>query len=361
MKLGILGGGQLARMLAQSAYPLGIKTVCIDPSKDACAGEVTQLIHADYTDQTALTQFIQEVDCVTLETENIPLACVDYLERFVPVYPNKQALTITQDRLTEKSFSKSLGIDTAAFEAVKDERHLEEIIQQIGYPTILKIQRFGYDGKGQFIIRSRGDIAQAYQALSNNDLIVEKFVNFEFECSLICVRNQTGEMAFYPLVKNQHKDGVLRISEAPLNQPKLQQAAQRIAAKILQTLKYVGVLTIEFFVNGEQLLVNEMAPRVHNSGHWTIEGAETSQFENHLRAVFNLPLGSTEAIGYSILFNCLGEMPSLRSCLSIPGAHYHSYSKQPRPMRKLGHITCVSQDISRYEQSKAKLEALFSS
>ena len=347
MKLGILGGGQLARMLALAAYPLGIRTVCIDPNPEACARDVTEVITAEFTDESALHQFLSAVDVVTYETENIPLSCAGKVAQERPLYPSLETLRIAQDRLHEKTFFQSLQIPTPAFFPIGSAPELSQAVIQTGLPSMLKTRRMGYDGKGQRLLKTSADIGESWNSLQNPELILEEFIQFEYETSLISVRNKQGDMRFYPLTRNEHRHGILRSSEAPLHHAALQQQAQSYATQVLETLDYVGVLAIEFFYDGQRLLANEMAPRVHNSGHWTIEGAQTSQFENHLRAVFNLPLGSTEALGQVFMLNCVGEMPDIQSCLSIPGAHYHAYGKIPRPNRKLGHVTLVDLKGSR--------------
>ncbi len=354
MNLGILGGGQLARMLALAAYPLGIRTICIDPNPQACAQEVTRVVTADFTDQVALQNFINSVDVVTYETENIPLACANEVAQYRPLYPSADILNIAQDRLHEKIFFNSLQIPTPAFAEINSEKELENAVSSIGFPCVLKTRRLGYDGKGQMILKKTADITPAWQSLQNSPLILESFVPFEYEVSLIAVRNQEGEIRFYPLVLNHHTQGILRYSEAPLNASLLQEKAENYLRLILEKLNYIGVLAVEFFYDGQQLLANEMAPRVHNSGHWTIEGAQTSQFENHLRAIFNLPLGGVQPIGQSFMLNCIGEMPPLAS-INLPGTHYHIYGKKPQPERKLGHITLVDLNSKDFNEKKTAL------
>jgi 5-(carboxyamino)imidazole ribonucleotide synthase len=357
MKLAILGGGQLARMLSLSAHTLGIQTICLDPSPEACAKEVTKVITAPLTDEKALDQLLENADCVTIETENIPLSCVEYVTQSRTFYPSVKALAVSQDRLLEKSFLNSLSIPTAAFFEVNSKESLEQAYSELGL-SILKTRRLGYDGKGQCVLKSQADLERGWQSLRDQELILEKFIPFEFEVSLIGVRNKEKQISFYPLVRNYHKDGILRWSETPVDKLGLQKEAEGIVTSILTALDYVGILSVEFFYDGNQLLVNEMAPRVHNSGHWTMEGAYTSQFENHLRAIFDLPIGSTEAIGYSFMLNCIGDMPAIKECLSIPGAHYHKYGKAARPNRKLGHVTLVDTNNDRYQKSKQRLMAL---
>lgn len=360
MKLGILGGGQLARMLALAAYPLGITTSCLDPNPKACAGDVTDLIVAEFTDESALRQFLVDVDCVTIENENIPMSCAEFVSKSRPLYPSANALEIAQDRLHEKSFFKSLQIPTPVFVSVKSEEELMRAVSDLGLPAVLKTRRFGYDGKGQCVLRDQSDISKSWRLLQTQSLILEEFISFEYELSLIAVRNKRGKTHFYPLVKNHHVNGILCSSEAPFNNNALQQVAQNHAIKMLDALQYVGVFTIEYFYDGNKLIVNEIAPRVHNSGHWTIEGAHTSQFENHLRAICDLPLGSTETIGHCFLINCIGEMLTAKSCLHIPGVHYHAYGKTPQPGRKLGHITLVDTNLECYQKSKQTLSEITS-
>jgi len=355
MKLGILGGGQLARMMALAAYPLGIRTVCYDPTPDVCAGDVTELITADYSDLSALDKFLANVDCITIESENIPLECAKYVSKTHSFYPSVKALDISQDRLVEKRFFNSLNMRTAKFIPVNSEEELEKALQDIDFPAVLKTRRFGYDGKGQYHLKGQVDRAKAWQLLKNQSLILEQFISFECELSLIAARSKDGQTVFYPLNQNSHKHGVLQSTEAPFVNHELQQEAQIQATRILDHLNYVGVLTIEYFYDGHHLIVNEIAPRVHNSGHWTIDGAQTSQFENHLRAIFDLPLGSTEVLGHCFMLNCLEEMMPIKSILRIPELHYHTYAKASKPGRKVGHITLVDQELERYHKSKHKL------
>jgi 5-(carboxyamino)imidazole ribonucleotide synthase len=256
----------------------------------------------------------------------------------VPVYPPLRALEVSQDRLLEKQHFAALGIRTAPYAAVDSEHDLRAAVAQLGLPAILKTRRFGYDGKGQYVLRSENDIAAAWKALGGSPLILEGFVKFQREVSIIAARGRDGATVFYPLTENVHRDGILFTSRALLNDG-LQAAAENIAQRLLVELDYVGVLCIEFFDVAGELLVNEFAPRVHNSGHWTIEGAETSQFENHLRAVAGLPLGSTASIGFSVMINLIGTLPPLAALLQVPNAHVHFYGKAEKPARKVGHVT----------------------
>lgn len=355
MKLGILGGGQLAKMMVLSAHALGIDTVCFSPEANVCVKDLTHLISAPFSDEAALDAFCRDVDCVTFETENIPLSCAEFVAKRVPFFPSVEALKITQDRLLEKSFLSVINIDTARFTAIESLEQLEETLNDWNSPAILKTRRLGYDGKGQALLRDLSDASEAWDSMPSYDLILEQFVTFSEELSIIAVRNQQQETRFYPLIRNQHHQGILQWSEAPFKNEPLQLKAQKIAENVMNALNYVGVMTIEFFHQNGNLIVNEIAPRVHNSGHLTIEGAMTSQFENHLRAVFDLPLGNTQLAENCLLINCLGNMLPIQSCLKIPGAHYHDYGKSPRPNRKVGHVCLVDKEIDRYQKNKHQL------
>jgi len=347
MKIGILGGGQLAKMLVLAGYPLGIQIVCIDPNADCCAQPLCPVVHTEFDNIERIHEHFKGVSCVTYETENLPLHAVEKLQEHYTLYPSLEALRITQDRLFEKNFLHSLNIPTAEYHSIDSLQSLDSTAKQLGFPLILKTRRNGYDGKGQVWIKSESDLLPAWKAVSTNDLIIEKIVPFEAEISLIFARNPQGDMVFYPLTLNHHEQGILRLSEAPYDKPELELLAQNNARAIAERLQYVGVMAIEFFYANHQLIVNELAPRVHNSGHWTIEGAVTSQFENHLRAILGLPLGSTTITGYSKMINCIGEEPKdLRTLLSIPHLHFHSYGKSPRAHRKLGHMTiCATNQL----------------
>ena len=341
MKVGIVGGGQLARRLALAGYPLNLRFQVLDPALDACAGQVALLIQGDYSDEIRLRQLADGVDVVTFDFENVPAAAARLLAKEVAVYPPPGALAMAQDRMFEKTLFWELGIPTPTFATIDSLEELRSAVLRIELPAVLKTRQLGYDGKGQWLLRSLGDIEPAWQALGSVPLLLEGFVPFQREVSVVAVRSRDGEIAFYPLVENHHRDGILRLSLAPYPAltAQLRQEAWEYARRLLDRMNYVGVLAIEFFVLDGHLIANEMAPRVHNSGHWTIEGAETSQFENHLRAILGLPLGSTKAIGHSAMLNCIGELPDLAAVLAVPGAHCHAYGKSPRSGRKVGHIT----------------------
>lgn len=342
--LGILGGGQLARMLALAAAPLGVRTLVVDSASDACAGQVAELVVADWTDYAALEAFARQVDVVTFDFENVPAETAHWLAKRVAVFPAPRALAVAQDRLAEKTLFRECGLQTPDFQAIDTREDLDRALAAIGAPAILKTRRLGYDGKGQFRIRSLADADAAWAALgaqaSAHGLILEAFVPFDRELSVVAVRGRHGEFRTWPLTQNWHTDGVLSLSLAPApDVGTLQSRATELARTLAEKLDYVGVFALELFVKDGHLLGNEMAPRVHNSGHWTIEGAITSQFENHVRAVLALPLGDTSARGLSAMFNWIGELPDPGPVLEAVDGHWHDYGKQPRPGRKVGHAT----------------------
>ena len=342
--VGILGGGQLARMLALSGAPLGLRFLVMDTEADACAGQFAPLLVGDYRDQQALAEFASKVDVATFDFENVPAESAEWLAARVPVFPSPRALAVAQDRLVEKTLFRDLGIPVGEFAAVATQVELAAEVTRIGGACIVKTRRLGYDGKGQFRIKSPADIEAAWQALGAQaqtvGLIVEAFIPFQRELSVVAVRGRAGEFRSWPLTENWHVDGVLSASLAPA-QVEESLATQAIAyAKILaEALDYVGVFALELFCKDGEWLANEMAPRVHNSGHWTIEGAETSQFENHLRAVLGLPLGDTRMLGIACMLNWIGEMPDRNAVLAEPSGHWHDYGKLPRSGRKVGHAT----------------------
>lgn len=344
MKIGILGGGQLARMLAIAAYRLGYETLCYDLLPNSSASFVTEVMVADFFDESSLKVFAESVDVITYETENIPMAVINFLKESRYVYPSYLAIQAGQDRLLEKQLLQSLKIPTTEFYDITSLSSLKSAVKSVGLPCVLKTRQLGYDGKGQFIIKTESEIETAWQNLQGQPLILEAFVQFERELSIIAVRNVQNEIVYYPLTENFHRDGILRYSKAPFENSGLEEQARHYAKDILEKLDYIGVLTIEFFQVENELIANEIAPRVHNSGHWTIEGAVTSQFENHIRAIAGLPLGSTKTRGFSAMVNCIGEMPKPEKILTIADAHYHTYQKPERENRKVGHITLVSPD-----------------
>lgn len=339
MNVGIVGGGQLARMLALAGYPLNLRFQVLDPAADACAGQVATLLRGDYDAEARLEQLAEWAEVVTFDFENVPATAALALERQVVVYPPPGALAVAQDRVSEKTLFWELGIPTSTFATVSSLEELRGAVIRVELPAVLKTRRLGYDGKGQRILRAPEDVEPAWRALGGVPLILESFVPFEREVSVLAARSRDGATAFYPLVENHHRDGILRLSRAPCPVPELEREGWDYARRLLTRLNYVGLLAIEFFVKDGRLIANEMAPRVHNSGHWTIEGAETSQFENHLRAILGLPLGSTTTVGHAAMVNCIGAMPDRTAALAVIGTHYHAYGKVPRPGRKVGHLT----------------------
>jgi len=342
--VGILGGGQLARMLALAGAPLGLRFLVMDTVADACAGQFAPLLVGDYRDEAALAEFASRIDVATFDFENVPAASAEWLAQRVPVYPGPRALATAQDRLAEKTLFRELGIPLPEFADVPTREALDAAVVAIGAPGILKTRRLGYDGKGQFRIRSQADLDAAWEALGAQapkvGLIYEAFVPFERELSVVAVRGRGGEFRTWPLTENWHVDGVLSASLAPAAcDPALTAQAHAHARSLAERLGYVGVFALELFCRDGVLLANEMAPRVHNSGHWTIEGAETSQFQNHLRAVLGLPLGDTGALGQACMLNWIGAMPDAAAVLGEAGGHWHDYGKQARDGRKVGHAT----------------------
>jgi 5-(carboxyamino)imidazole ribonucleotide synthase len=352
MTIGIIGGGQLGWMLALAGYPLGLDFRFLDPSPESPAGRVAPLQVGAYDDPAELEVLTRHSAVVTYEFENVPAEAARTLAARLPVYPPVRALEVAQDRLAEKTVFHQLGIPTPPFAPVDSLSDLVAGVDRIGLPAVLKTRRLGYDGKGQRVMRTPADVEPAWAALGATPLILEGFVPFERELSVLAVRGRTGETRCYPLVENHHRDGILHLSLAPAPRltRELQSEAETYAARLLDTLDYVGVLAVELFQHEGRLLANEMAPRVHNSGHWTIEGAETSQFENHLRAVAGLPLGSIAPVGHSAMVNLIGTQPEPAAVLAVEGAHLHHYGKSPRPGRKLGHVTVMGESAKQRDQ-----------
>lgn len=358
MTIGVLGSGQLGRMLALAGYPLGLRFRFLDPVPDAPAGHLADQVEGAFDDEQVLERFAAGLELATYEFENVPVASARFLAARLPVYPPPQALEAAQDRLTEKGLFRTLGIPVPPFAPVDSPDDLAQALKEIGLPAVLKTRRMGYDGKGQRVLHAEVDAADAWATLGGRPLILEGFVPFEREVSILAVRGRDGATAFYPLIENHHADGILRVSLAPAPNltPELQREAEDYAARALEALDYVGVLAIEFFVQAGRLIANEMAPRVHNSGHWTIEGAETSQFENHLRAILGLPLGVTTPIGCSAMMNLIGVLPDPAATLALPNTHLHLYGKSPRPGRKVGHVTLRAEDTDRLQAALARLK-----
>jgi 5-(carboxyamino)imidazole ribonucleotide synthase len=361
MTIGILGGGQLGYMLALAGYPLGLHFRFLDPSPEAPVGRIAHRVTAEFLDEPALEKFAHGLEVVTYEFENVPVQAARFLAERVPIFPPPPALEEAQDRLREKRLFRRLGIPTTEFAEVASAEELDKAIAEVGLPAILKTCRMGYDGKGQWLLRTREDVDRIRPELPSVPLILEKFVNFTREVSILGVRSTTGQTCFYPLIENHHRGGILRLSLAPAPNlsPVLQSTAEEAARSLLEELDYAGVLCIEFFEIDGRLLANEMAPRVHNSGHWTIEGAVTSQFENHLRAILGLPLGSTETFGHSAMINLIAELPDRAPLLKVTNAHLHLYGKAARPGRKLGHVTIRAEKPETLQQRLQELPAFF--
>jgi 5-(carboxyamino)imidazole ribonucleotide synthase len=363
VKVGILGAGQLGRMLALAGYPLGLQFRFLDPAAGSPAGQMAEHQVGDYLDPAARQRFAEGLDLITYEFENVPVEAAEAFQKLgVSVYPPSSALETAQDRLIEKSAFRDLGIPVPGFAAVNSREELEKHAAEFGFPCVLKTRRMGYDGKGQVVLRNPSDLDTAWNALGGSPLILEEFIPFQRELSILSVRGRNGETAFYPLVENHHREGILRLSLAPAPgiTPNLQARAESYAQKMLDKLDYVGVLAIELFERDNEFIVNEMAPRVHNSGHWTIEGAETSQFENHLRAVCGMPLGAPKLVGCSAMVNLIGTLPDREAVLAIPGAHLHLYGKEPRHGRKIGHITVRADEESLLQERLRQVQSLVS-
>jgi 5-(carboxyamino)imidazole ribonucleotide synthase len=357
VKIGVLGAGQLGRMLALAGYPLDFDFVFFDPAPEACAAPLGEHIHAGYDDETALADFCARIDVATYEFENVPARCAAFVAARKPLLPHPRALETGQDRLSEKQLFDTLGIAVPPYAAVSSREELDAALRKIGLPCVLKTRRLGYDGKGQAVLRSAADAAAAWERLGKQPLLLEGFVPFEREISCIGVRGKDGATAFYPVAENVHRDGILRTSVPRADDP-LQRAAEQATRAVMERLDYVGVLAFEFFVAGGRLLGNEIAPRVHNSGHWTIDGAQCSQFENHLRAVAGLPLGSTAMRGHCAMVNFIGAAPDLAKLAQIEGLHVHLYGKAAKPARKIGHANITAATEPELKAALEKLNAL---
>jgi 5-(carboxyamino)imidazole ribonucleotide synthase len=355
--LGILGGGQLGRMLALSARSLGLEVTVVDPSPDAPARVAAEHIALDYTALDLLDRFAS-VDVVTYEFENVPEAATQRLAERIPVFPGPTVLGVAQDRLNEKTTFQALGIDTPRFLRVDSGADVERAFADLG-PLVLKTRRLGYDGKGQVVVRTAEAARAAFEAIGSVPAIAEELVPFEMEVSAIVCRGRDGSFACYPITHNVHRQGILAISEAPAAvSTLLAEHATLAAQKLAEHFSYVGVLALELFCVGGRLLANEFAPRVHNSGHWTIEGAKTSQFENHVRAVCGLPLGSAELLSPSVMVNLIGKVPPRERLLALPDVHLHDYGKDPRAGRKVGHVTARAQTVDEARRLGAEIERI---
>jgi 5-(carboxyamino)imidazole ribonucleotide synthase len=342
-------------MLGLAGIPLGLEFVFLDPSSDACAMAAGELVQAGFSDEQAARQLSAQVDVVTFDFENVPAATARALQENCVVYPAPDALGAGQDRVAEKELLTSLGIEVSPYHVVSSRTDLLAGLDKLGYPAVLKTRRLGYDGKGQAVLRDQEDLERAWQKLGDFDLVLEAFVPFQAECSLVAVRGTDGETRTWPLVKNVHSNGILMLSMPGVFDEALQSLATRKMKALLEHFDYRGVLTIEFFLAEGTLLANEFAPRVHNSGHWSIDGAVCSQFENHVRAVTGMPLGETAITSYSVMFNWIGEMPDRERAMKIPGLHWHDYGKSPRPGRKIGHATLTAAGEDELKRNAGRL------
>jgi 5-(carboxyamino)imidazole ribonucleotide synthase len=352
LRIGILGAGQLALMLAEATATLDVEVICAGQAGD-CAERVARVVNVDLKDAADVAKFAHQTGLVTIESENIDAEVLQGLSLF----PNARAVGIAQDRLMEKRFFHECGIGTARFATVDSLEDLRAAVEVTGLPAILKTRRMGYDGKGQSRLRHDGDLVLAWDEVGRVPCILEGMVRFEAEVSLIGVRGRTGEIVFYPLIENHHRDGILRRSVAPVVDHGLQSRAEGYMREMLERLAYVGALAVEFFMVQGELLANEMAPRVHNSGHWTIEGSETSQFENHLRAISGMALGSTKSRP-TVMLNCIGKMPSEQETAGYTGLWRHDYGKEARPGRKVGHLTMPADETAAIAEWRRRLEAV---
>jgi len=340
MRIGIIGAGQLGQMLGFAARDLGVECRFVDPSDSPPAADCGEVIQRPFDDGDALAELAATCDVVTYEFENVPVEALHKIDDKVPVYPPADALRHAQDRLDEKRLFDQLDIPLAGYRTIDSRDDIAAAVEDLGLPVVIKSRRLGYDGKGQFIVRDRDDIETAWKTLGGQPLIAEQWINFDYEVSCIGARNVDGDIVIYPLSRNTHVDGILRTSRSPVDEPRLADRAETYVRRLLGHLDYVGVLALELFVCDDDLMANEFAPRVHNSGHWSIEGSTTSQFENHLRAVMNRPLGSTANVGHAGMINLIGTIPD--AVRAQDEGVLHDYGKEPRPGRKLGHVTVTA-------------------
>jgi 5-(carboxyamino)imidazole ribonucleotide synthase len=354
MRIGIIGAGQLGQMLGYAARDLGMQCVFIDPSPSPPAAACGDVIQAAFDDTSALSTLAETCDVVTYEFENVPVAALDEISDRVPIYPPPAALLHAQDRLTEKQLFESLDIPLPAYHRVDSEADIEIAAATIGLPLVLKTRRLGYDGKGQFVVKTAADISTAWQQLGGTALIAEQWVNFDYEVSAIGARNRSGDIISFPLTQNQHIGGILHASRAPLEDEPLTRNAGQYMQRLLEELDYVGVLALELFVTGDRLMANEFAPRVHNSGHWSIEGAHPSQFTAHLLAITDAKLMQPVLNGYAGMLNLIGDIPE--AARHQQTGTLHDYGKAPRPGRKLGHFTVIAETMAERERLFDEIE-----
>jgi len=344
-RVGIIGGGQLALMLAQSVQKLGVRCTVLDPNDQCCANALCEQIVGAYDDPDALLQLAESSEVVTYEFENVPATAGEVIRPLRPIHPNPDALGYAQDRHHERMMFQELDIAIPGYRAVDDVDALKAALGVLGTPAILKARTLGYDGKGQVLINDASNAEEAFATIGAVPAIVDQFIEFQRELSIIATRSVSGEIVCYPLVENVHRAGILRVTKAPARDvsQQLVDQAKHAASQILNRFDYIGTLAVEFFQIGSgddaTLVTNEIAPRVHNTGHWTIEGAQTSQFENHMRAIMGMDLGSAVPIGFSAMVNIIGDEPRPGALQSMPEAHVHMYGKSPRAGRKIGHVT----------------------
>ena len=354
MRIGIIGAGQLGQMLGFAARDLGLQCLFVDPSAAPPAAACGEVIRAEFDDAEALSTLADRCDVVTYEFENVSVAALEKINDRVAVYPPPAALLHAQDRLAEKSLFQSLDIPLPAFCRVDSRADLDTALASVGLPMVLKTRRFGYDGKGQRIIKTTDDIASAWDELGEADLIAEAWVEFDYEVSAIGARNVSGAVVSYPLTRNRHVDGILHTSRAPVEDAHLTRRAEVYLQRLLEKLDYVGVLALELFVAGDQLLANEFAPRVHNSGHWSIEGAQPSQFAAHLMAICDADLTTPVIQGYTGMLNLIGSIPE--AARSLAAGNLHDYGKESRPGRKLGHVTVREESAAERDRLLTEIE-----
>jgi 5-(carboxyamino)imidazole ribonucleotide synthase len=360
MLIGVVGGGQLGRMLGLAGVAIGHRFRFLDPDPACPASAVGEVVAGAFDDPASVAAFARGLDRATFEFATVPAATLGAIAEQAPLAPGVMSLRTAQDRILEKEFFRAHGLRVQAFEAVDSEQMLAAACGRVGAPGVLKTRTMGYDGKGQAVVRSAADVPAAWEAVGRVPCIYEAFVPFTSEASVVAVRSAGGDVRAYPLCANEHRGGILHrtVAPAPAVDAGTAREAERATCRVLEALGHVGVLAIEFFVTPDGLVANEMAPRVHNSGHWTIEGAVTSQFENHVRAVAGEPLGSTDARGHSAMVNLVGRMPPRERVLAVPGAHLHDYGKSPRAGRKLGHVSVCAPDARVRDAQLAVLEAL---
>ena len=356
--VGVIGAGQLGRMLGIAGQKMDLEFVFLDPSDTPPAAVVGPVLKYPFDSEEGLAELVAKSDIITYEFENVAVNALEKISSVTTVYPSAGALRHAQDRVVEKTLFTKLSIPVAGFRAVDCEEDLYAACAELGLPLVLKTRRLGYDGKGQSIVRDEADIGRAFAELGGSNLIAEQWIAFDREVSAIAARNVGGDVVFYPLTENLHQQGILSISRAPAAADELTTIANDYLHSLLANLDYVGVLALELFVTGDRLLANEIAPRVHNSGHWTIEGAATSQFENHLRAILDMPLGDATARGYAGMINLIGDMPDNVAELQANDCFVHDYGKQPRPGRKLGHVTIVADTLPLLEERLTSLGKL---